>query len=430
MLNKIIKYLLYFLVFLLPLQTRWIIRQGITEYKMISLYLTDIALIFLLVLFAISKFKIQNYNFNQNSKFKIQNLFLFIAGLDLMIFISIFFASDKLIAIQYYLRFLLGVGLFWLITCANYNKIKLIYFFLAGIFLQACLGIWQFLTQSTFSNKWLGIAEHNAGDLGVSVIETISGERWLRAYGGLDHPNVFGGVLVIGILLLVVKLFCYSKNKLLITHYSLLITFLSALFFTFSRSSWLALIAGIITMLVIAIIKKDLFAQKKILQIILISGILFFILFNLFSDLVLTRISNNTRLENKSNIERLSSYSESLDVIKDNWIFGVGAGNYVSGIMNNELRIKDGRLNNYKQPVHNVFLLIFAEIGVFGLLFFILIPLFIIHNSLFKGDFNIKISLLLALSVISIFDHWFWSLHFGILLFWFVLVLILKIDED
>jgi len=411
-LNKTIEYGLYLLVFLLPLQTRWIIRGGASEYSTISFFSIDTLLFIIILLFAILKFKIQNYKFQINSKLQIQNLIIFIIGLDLVIFISIFFASDKLIAIQFYLRFLLGIGLFWILTKANYNKTKLIYSFLAGIFLQACLGIWQFLTQSTFSSKWLGIASHNSCDLGVSVIETISGERWLRAYGGLDHPNVLGGLLVIGVLLLIInKIFQPKADPPRAGNIQYPI-FLIALFFTFSRSSWLALIIGLLSIFIIAIIKKDLFAQKKILQIILVSSIFIFILFNIFQDLVLTRFSNNTRLENKSNIERIDSSKESLDIIKDNWLFGVGAGNYVEKI----------KIDKYSQPVHNVFLLVFVEIGIFGLIFFVSLLLFAVNSR--------NIFLLIALFTIFMFDHYFWSLHFGILLFWLILGVMLKFDSE
>jgi len=47
--NKTIEYGLYLLVFLLPIQTRWIIKLGESEYGTVSLYGTDV----LLILFSI-----------------------------------------------------------------------------------------------------------------------------------------------------------------------------------------------------------------------------------------------------------------------------------------------------------------------------------------------------------------------------------------
>ena len=62
--EKIISFGLYLLVFLLPWQTRWIIRAGeinggYWEYGTISLYGTDVLLFLLLVLF--SYFVLQNH---------------------------------------------------------------------------------------------------------------------------------------------------------------------------------------------------------------------------------------------------------------------------------------------------------------------------------------------------------------------------------
>ena len=65
-----IEYGLYLLVFLLPIQTRWIIKEGSIngghwEYGTISLYGTDILLILLVFLFFVSKtIKNEIFSFN------------------------------------------------------------------------------------------------------------------------------------------------------------------------------------------------------------------------------------------------------------------------------------------------------------------------------------------------------------------------------
>ena len=89
-------------------------------------------------------------------------------------------------------------------------------------------------------------------------------------------------------------------------------------------------------------------------------------------------------------------------------------------IKNQELRIKNNIPARHYQPVHNVFLLIWAEIGIIGLLFFIGLLLCVINK---KGSKNLIVSmpLLAAMIMIFLFDHWWWSLHFGVLFFWLVL---------
>jgi O-antigen ligase len=471
--NKIIDYGLYLLVFILPWQTRWIIKAGELngggwEYGTLSLYATDMLLISLVLLFTMINFGFWILDFRlkiQNPKSKIQNFWWLIFGLIIFSLVSIFFAPNKSVAIFAYWRFLLGVGLFWLIIGVNYNKFKLIISLILGIFLQAALGIWQFLSQSAFGNKWLGLAQHNPHDLGVSVIETFSGVRWLRAYGGMDHPNMLGGLLVIGFLLLVYLLLENKKmnQELRIRNYKLeyfifyflFIVFMTALFFSFSRGAWLAAAIGLIVYFACALIKNDWLAQKKLLKIILLTGFLIFVFGSFYSDLIYARTSSANRLEARSNSERVESYKTGLKVFQKHWLFGTGIGNYTLAVHN---EIDNAQPGYFYQPTHDVYLLVLSEIGVFGFLSFILFIIFLILNFKFEilnECLNLKIyklshflkiknlkfkirkqlttdkylnflnsSLIFALIILFAVDHWWWSLHFGVLLFWLVLGLV------
>ncbi|MEI6597327.1 MAG: O-antigen ligase family protein, partial [bacterium] len=381
-LSKIIEYGLYSLVFLLSLQTRWVIRAGELnggpwEYGTYSLYVTDILLILLLLLFIVrvgySRIAGQVYN---EKIYGNKIIWWFIGGLLLMCSISFLLAASKWLALYKLGWLILGVGLFWLITSANYSRLKMIYFMLTGLFFQAVLGIWQFLTQSSFANKWLGMALHNGADLGTSVVEAVGSdgilERWLRAYGGFDHPNMLGGALVIGILLILylsfadapVKNFFGSSGALLLKGF--LIIFFAGLFFSFSRSAWLALAVGLAITAVLAIIGRNLKSQKGLAEIILVMGILLFILFSQYQNLITSRLDGEGRLEEKSASERLVSYQESWQLIKNNWATGVGLGNYTY-VLNRQTPNQE---SFYYQPAHNVFLLVWSETGIVGLLFF------------------------------------------------------------
>lgn len=458
-LQKIIEYILYFLIFLLPLQTRYIFKDGILnqgylEYGTISLYAVDILLI-VLITFAIFDYFKNKKQLKLAQNKKIIYILASIGVLELAIFSSIFVATDKLLAFHYYLKYLLGICLFFIIIYSKYDYKKLIYSLFIGTFFHALLGIWQFLTQTSFSNKWLGIAMHDPTQPGTSVIEAFSlistdtfalnGERWLRAYGGLDHPNILGGLLVITLLLIIIHLIRVSssqfmtirnKNKLsddikknnesifkiikILISYILLFTFLTALFFTFSRSAWLGFITGIFVLFSILIYKKQEKRFKKLFEICATITLLLIILFNQFSNLVLTRIDANSRLETKSSQDRLTSYNESWKIIKENWFWGVGAGNYTLALNDANAEKKPSW---YYHPPHNIFLLIWSEIGIIGLLSFISLIILILIN--FK-NLKYTASILITILIIGMFDHWLWSLHFGILLFWFSLGIIVK----
>ncbi len=412
-LKKTIEYGLYLLVFLLPIQARWIIKAGeinggYWEYGTYSLYASDILLMALLVLFII-------YDFFSISGGK--KNYKFIGCLLLFSAVSILFADNRTLAMYKFSWMALGAGLFWVIAKAEYGRAKFFLSLFSGLALQAVLGIWQFLNQSSPANKWLGMAPHQAVDLGASVVETIgadgAGERWLRACGGLDHPNMLGGIMAIGILLLCWKwISCASWRR------GLVIIFSAALFFSFSRSAWLALIVGLAVFFSRAVFKKNLIAQKNTLQIILISGTVFFILFLQYKNLVIARFGAGERLEIKSISEREESIKNSLPIIKNNLIAGTGLGNYGLALKN----LKPDKESFYYQPAHNVFLLVLSEIGIFGFIFFMALMFFA-----FGGAENFAV--LTALIAIMFFDHWLWSLHFGVLFFWMVLGVIEKRKE-
>jgi O-antigen ligase len=420
-LDKTIEYGLYLLVFLLPLQTRWIIKagefnSGYLEYGTYSLYLTDILLIFILILF-ITRYFVSGYiTGNKN-----QSVSWLVWGLILTSAISVFFATDKLLGVYKLSWLMLGAGLFWLLKNFGYEKLKLIYSMLFGVFFSVCLGIWQFLTQASFQNKWFGLAIHQAGDLGTSVVETVNqagvGERWLRAYGSMDHPNIFGGMIAVAMILLILEILKTNNHKILkILNWFIILIFTAGLFFSFSRSAWLAFIFGLGFIVALTVVKKNLKGQKSLAEIILVMGITIFILFNLFSNLVIVRLTAQGRLENKSQNERLVSYQESWQIIKNNLFFGSGIGNYIAALMQ---EIKRDEPSYFYQPVPNIFLLLLSEIGVVGLIFFIsfLIAIFVQKNS--------NKSILITLIILTLFDHWLWSLHFGILFFWLLAGLII-----
>ena len=70
------------------------------------------------------------------------------------------------------------------------------------------------------------------------------------------------------------------------------------------------------------------------------------------------------------------------------------------------------------QPVHNVFMLIWAELGIVGLALFTLIL-----TQIFLKSFRNKSLFCCVLCVVCcvlFIDHWLWTTHFGIILFWLV----------
>jgi O-antigen ligase len=423
------------LVFLLPLQTRWIIVPGLInggylEYLTYSLYATDIIFCLLLFFLAVKTTTVvTNKTEKKNYLLIIINLLTFVA------LASVITATDKYLAIYKCLWLFAGISLFLLVRSKKFfSKLTLIYSFLSGIFLQALLAIYQFVFQSSFSSKWLGMAQHDPSIPGVSVIQNET-HRWLRAYGGLDHPNILGGLLAVGILM-VLGLLVYRKyydipekrkNIFLVVNYIFLLSFGVALLFTFSRSAILATILGVLVLFVMELRKRKKETGKGELlksitmgrlekSMILIVAVIGLTVLAFNSKLLFSRFDDGNRLENISYNERVAGYGQSLMLIKQSPLLGHGLGNYTVALWEKQFN----HPAYYFQPVHNVFLLVGGELGMVGLVIF-LIFLFYITKENIKKENILGISLLALLLTLMLFDHWLFSLHFGVLLFWLVL---------
>ena len=415
--KKVVEYLLYFLVFIIPIQTRYILsawtEDGFSlEFSTISFYFTDL-LIIILVLMSLSVYF-------KTISLKVKNrLWYFLGALELFIITSILVSYNYQLSLLHYFWFLIFISLMWVLITVKYSKLKLLLWFLTGSLVQGILGIVQFISQTSFSSKYLGMASHSAFNLGQAVIETASG-RWLRAYGGLDHPNIFGALMAITLLISLYlllaqnrKIVNYKKLRLSLFLWTVSLVSLMGMFLSFSR---LAIGAGFMGALIIAL--YYLFYKKYYRQVIKVSlSLILFavILISIYSQLFFSRLDTSNRLEVKSISERQEQVIEAKTIIKDNLYFGVGMGNY-------SLALKDYYPNKdiYElQPVHNSFLLLTAEIGIFGFISFLL---FFIY--LFAIAFNRKqvlyISLWLALLLIMLAEHWLVSLHFG----WLIMALI------
>lgn len=457
-LDKLIEWLFYLFLFLLPWQTRLIIREGVLnaghwEWGTYSLYAIDIVFIILLILFCL-RFLI--YRLISNSKFlifksppsqdpvgaeqflnsksqisdkkyestKIKDKFPVLGKMSFLVivflifsFLSIFWAKDSSLAFYWWLRILQGAILFFLIQKIDFSLLKAsLSLALAGLFQLALVG-YQFLNQKMFASKWLGIAAQDSAQLGTSVVETTGG-RIMRVYGSFSHPNIFAGFLIFLIFILFV-LYAYAKKswqRNFILFFSSLITI--ALFLTYSRGAWIALILNVI-LLGLVIFKKS--AARFRLPFFEFFGLIFIIII-VFSSISLrdlvVRVEGSGRLEAHSLNERVLNFQRGAEIIRENFLLGTGIGNYTLALFE-----KYPRLSSWDyQPVANIYFLILAEIGLLGLVLFLLI----IGFTLLTFGLNIYSPILISLLITGLFDHWLFSLSFGIILLWLALGLVWK----
>ena len=413
------KLALILLVFLLPLETRWIfdqadLRGSPFEYGTGALYLTDILLF-------ISVFLTVLWKWRNNGSEKFSFIYFLIAGFGLMSLAGIGQAEDRKIALYAVMRLWEGLILWWLIQNNPAKPLFLIMAFIGSAMFEAVWGIEQFFFQIVPANKWLGEAFHSASILGDSVLQTSSG-RFLRAYGTLPHPNMLGGMLTAAILLLIGLLAnaINSSKKLKVNGQKLIIAgalalLLFGLFFSFSRSAWLALGIGILFGGIWMIAVKQ---KRVIMGFVFVIAVCAAMLVLIFPE-SLSRFSQNQSLEILSVSERVREYDDAQIIVREKPFVGIGINQYVKELQNIYPSFPAWKIH----PIHNIYLLILSELGIIGLLIFIIIIAW--HLSFLKIN---SPSLLIwsgvaivSLLIIGLFDHYLWTLHFGVLLFWLIL---------
>ena len=116
------------------------------------------------------------------------------------------------------------------------------------LLIQAAVGIAQVSTGGAVGLSGIGELPLDPAVAGTSVVTISDGTRILRAYGLTPHPNVLGGFLACGLVVLV-SVSTTSRTARL-AQAAVVVLASAALVVTFSRSAWLAGLAGLVVGLV------------------------------------------------------------------------------------------------------------------------------------------------------------------------------------
>jgi len=431
--KKIIKYLFVTFIITLPLSTVWIFNERIIgaskwQYGTGQLFLPELILFLLIFLSTgwltktsglnLKKFNFKNLDSSQGQI--VLALWLFLGWASL----STLWSAEPTATYYLWVRFLEGGALLLLLLNLKLKKEWLLMPLAISAGLQALIAINQFISQSITANKLLGIATHSAEDLGTIVIETSSG-RWLRAYGTLAHPNILGGLLIFGLIATMILYFqAGKKSQPLLMGLASLIG--AGIFCSFSRSAFLALILIFICIGTITAIKfSKNYDNLKSLKPLSASLLIIISLSLIYQPLIQSRSQLTGRLENKSVQERLTQSQQAWQSIKTAPLIGVGLNSYTYSIWQQQqlLPIRD------YQPVHNLFLLATAELGLIGLTLLLLLLITVIRQARQNHVAPVYYAPLLAFVIISFFDHYFWTQFTGIILFWLSLFLLLSVSK-
>ncbi len=272
-----------------------------------------------------------------------------------------------------------------------------------GLGFHALIGLGQILKQGPLGLP--GELALEPARSGAAVI-VVGGVRWLRAYGLTFHPNVLGGYLTIGLLTGLPRL---RQWRWRLWWWVLWL----GLLLSFSRAAWLS------TALALGLAASWLWRQpawRRPLGITLIGAlVLALVVAALLVAQIQTRLRPlGTPSEFRSLSERGLLIGVAIDqIVHQPWI-GVGAGNFPLAVLSANAPVTP-------QPVHNVPLLLMAEVGLLGggvWLWLWLAP----ELALARFGRNLTPWLLaliyawLAWGVIGLWDSYPWALETGRLL--------------
>lgn len=398
--TKILEYLIYLFIFLLPWSTRYLyleqyLRGEYWEYGSFSLFALDILIALIILVFLILQIKKKN-------KVSITPLLLITGVFWIICFFNFYWTQDKALSFYYLLRLTEALAIAYIILSAKLDFKKIALAFVSAGLIQSILGIIQFVMQKTWACKWLGMAEHLPEIIGTQVVAGGFG-RVLREYGAFPHPNIMGMFLVIAIILAIYLTLSNMKvRRRRLAFMCSIIILQVGLMMTFSRQAWLALCVGLFILLILYRPRKTV---VKLIALVALVSIVFILI---YSPLVLNRFNFDQALESYSLEQRALHQQDAFTVIQKHWPTGVGLGNYTKIVKT--------------EPVHNIYLLILAELGFLGLIcFFLLIGLFfyaLIENRQRTLERRISGVIVIVLLLLGCFDHYLWTLFPFSLIFW------------
>jgi O-antigen ligase len=406
------KRLFQLLVFLLPTQLAYhfwpdfsLIFGIRVDYLAPAVYLTDV-LILLLILLSLNRKSI--IGFVKKHWLIVLILLLFTVG-------NIYFARGREVALIKWLK--IGELVLFSILVSkerNFNiQTWVIKPLLYSSILFSLIGVVQFFLGRTIGGIFylLGERSFNLNLPGIALVK-LNGTNFLRAYSTFSHPNSLAGYFA-AILFLVFQSKERKAFKALAIGLVLFVVVLS-----FSRAAIAALLLVGLAGFLPSMFKKKLNLRKFALMVFGIT---------LIGSLLLPVVSDKAILKNIDYSDRVSERlilnQVSGKMFVSSPFLGVGLNNF---IVNLPEYVTKPDVNWLLQPVHNTYLLLLTETGMFGLIIFSFLLIQILKNNRYQ---YLYYSLLIIL-ITGLLDHYWLTLQQNQLLFTLIWGLSLRKSAD
>ena len=277
----------------------------------------------------------------------------------------------------------------------------------AALAIQLIAGLGGFALQSTsfldtLNMNWPGLLEPSMR--GASVIQLENGFRLLRAYGTLPHPNILAGFVLV-CLLGPASLFLRNRKP----NYAALILFVFGMILialTFSRSAWL----GLATVIFFLVLKSKFLEARRVWLLAAVGTLTILLALLPLREFVFTRLNGSSvRTEQISTVGRSWLNEQAINIFREQPLTGTGIGSFVLALSKNAVQ------GAPIEPVHNVALLVGAELGIPGLLLLavLLVGIFQQMMHVRTPQAILASSTLAGIGMISLFDHYLWSIAPG-----------------
>ncbi len=338
---------------------------------------------------------------------------------------SSFSSVDSALSLYHLTRLILLAGLYLYVIneIKSYSQVMLPIGL--QILIQSIVGVTQYLGQRSLGLISLGELVLDPSWSGVSVVSTES-VRSLRAYGLSDHPNILGGSLAFGLLFLV-GWYIKGESKWYPLAGSVFALGAVALFLTFSRAAWLALLVGMGLFVEGLRRTRDRDHLYKWLGLMAVGLIIVLPFVWQNAGFLGVRLDvgdsfTQITLEQRSISERRELNAAANDIFVRNALSGVGLGAFPTALSAEKPDVP----YDY-QPPHFALLEAAAETGIFGALFYFLamvapwLAVWVNRERIELTPTFLGISAVLAaITIVGFFDYYTWLLAPGRLWQWLV----------
>ncbi len=448
--KRLIPFAFFVLVAFAPSLTRYIWRMGEMagheiEPGTISLYGMQLVAAAYVVLVFTTRTRTQWSGFLRRPEA------LSAAALAVIALVASLRSDDPFSATIAALTVVLGALVFWAILLHRPDPHETVALFFGAAVFQAAFGIQQFFTQEVTASKWLGTAAHTAADLGAFVVETLEG-RWLRSYGLLPHPNVYGTLVALGLIAAIglaghrlvtaaeryrralaaaPQAGRYARLRLWARYsplrfYAFMPFLAVGLLFSFSRSAFIAFAAGSAWLTVGAFSGSAPAVRRVLRPSAIIIAVSLIAMGLAFRDPLRVRATVDGRLEYQSVSSRFLQFADAWELFSRHPIGGIGMNRMPYLV---RLQVDSGRQWWEYDYIHDVPALIAVETGLPGLVAWMAVAALALvaawrrlrlRGPTLTGTTAFA-AMFVALLVAGLFDHFLWSSWFGQLLFWVVL---------